>query len=250
MSLLGKVFVVTGGASGIGLATVRKLLQSSATVHSIDKSDRVLTEDSQGGTLWSYPSVDVSSRASVTQTFKQIGKRNPKLDGLVNCAGIVKQHPSSVDSDDAFKQVWNVNLSGTWNATTDFIRIVEAGKAASSKEAADVSIVNVGSMASFRGIPGIPGYVASKHAVLGLTRAWAQEWGPLGVRVNLVGPGMVKTPMTEGDGNRDVEEVSTFPTVLKPFAEPEEIADIILFLLGDSSSYITGQAIQANGGWL
>ena len=97
---------------------------------------------------------------------------------------------------------------------------------------------------------GIPGYVASKHAVLGLTRAWAQEWGSLGVRVNLVAPGVVRTAMTQPGGSADTDSMVTFPAALKPFAEPEEIARTILFFLGDASCYVTGQGLEANGGWL
>ena len=250
MSLVDKSFVVTGGASGIGLATVRKLLQLSATVHAIDKSESIPTVHDSGGKLWVYPAVDVSCRTSVNKTFRDISERSPKLSGLVNCAGIVKQHNSSTSDDDVFKQVLDVNLVGTWNVSTEFVHSVQAARKVSPTIEANVSIVNVGSMASFRGIPGIPGYVASKHAVHGLTKAWAQEWGSLGVRVNLVAPGIVRTAMTQPDGSAETDSIVTFPAALKPFAEPEEIASTIIFLLSDASSYVTGQGLQVNGGWL
>ena len=251
MSLVGKGFVVTGGASGIGLAVVRKLLQLSATVHAIDKAGTFPTQQNNSGKLWVYPAIDVASRASVSQAFKEITNRTPRLTGLVNCAGIVRQHASSTTDDDVFKQVLDVNLGGTWNVSTEFVRTVEAAKkGAESTKEADTSIVNIGSMASFRGIPGIPGYVASKHAVHGLTKAWAQEWGHLGIRVNLIGPGMVRTAMTQDGADADPNSMVTFPTALKPYAEPEEIASTVVFLLGDASSYVTGQGIEVNGGWL
>ena len=251
MSLFGKSFVVTGAASGIGLATVQKLLQHSATVHAIDKSESIPTVHDSGGKLWVYPAVDVSCRTSVNKTFRDISERSPKLSGLVNCAGIVKQHKSSTSDDDVFKQVLDVNLVGTWNVSTEFVHVVQATKKTSPAIEADVSIVNIGSTASFRGMPGIPGYVASKHAVLGLTRAWAQEWGSLGIRVNLVGPGVIRTAMTQPEGSADTDSMVTFPTALnKPFAEPEEIARTIIFFLSDASSYVTGQGLEANGGWL
>ena len=250
MSLDGKTFVVTGAASGIGRAIVKKLLELSATVHAIDKADAIPDDSNSKAKLHIHTSVDVSSRQAVEQAFGAIFSTSTKLDGLVNCAGIVRQHTSTVENDDLFRDVWEVNLGGTWNVTTQFARgfAVEGGAQASDKGAREnVSIVNIGSMASVKGLPGIPGYVASKHAVLGLTRAWAQEWGPVGVRVNLIAPGIIKTSMTAPSGTPD--DLPVIPAALRPFAEPEEVASVAAFLLSGESSYITGQVIEVNGGW-
>lgn len=250
MTLSGKTFVVTGAASGIGRAIVKKLLDLSATVHAIDKADTISDDRNSKGELHTHSSVDVSSRQEVEKAFNSIFSTSPKLDGLVNCAGIVRQHASTPDNDDLFRQVWEVNMGGTWNVSTQFAKSFEAkeGAQASDKKAgAGVSIVNIGSMASVRAFPGIPGYVASKHAVLGLTRAWAQEWGPVGVRVNLIAPGIVKTSMTTAQGAN--EDLPVFPTALRPYAEPEEISTVAVFLLSGESSYITGQVLEVNGGW-
>lgn len=250
MSLQGRSFVVTGAASGIGRATVEKLLGLSATVHAIDKADIIPDDSNSNGKLHIHSSVDVSSRQSVELAFGTIFSTSAKLDGLVNCAGIVRQHTSTVENDDLFRQVWEVNLGGTWNVSTQFAKrfaVEEGAQASGQGSGASVSIVNIGSMASVRGMPGIPGYVASKHAVLGLTRAWAQEWGPAGVRVNLIAPGIVKTPMTTPTGAAD--DLVVFPAALRPFAEPDEIASVAVFLLSGESSYVTGQVIEVNGGW-
>lgn len=250
MTLQGKVFVVTGAASGIGHAIVKKLLELSATVHAIDRADTIPDDGNCKGKLYTHSSVDVSSRQAVEQAFKAIFATSPNLDGLVNCAGIVRQHASTVESDDLFRQVWEVNLGGTWNVSTQFARsfeVKEGGQAPDRREGATVSIVNIGSMASVKGLPGIPGYVASKHAVLGLTRAWAQEWGPVGVRVNLIAPGIVKTSMTTNNGAND--DLPAIPAALRPFCDPEEIASVVTFLLSNESSYVTGQVIEVNGGW-
>ncbi|KAJ0120907.1 hypothetical protein J7T55_015645 [Diaporthe amygdali] len=250
MTLHGKSYVVTGAASGIGRAIVQKLLDLSATVHAIDKADTISDDGNSKGRLHTHNSVDVSSRQAVEQAFEAILSTSAKLDGLVNCAGIVRQHTSTVENDDLFRQVWEVNLGGTWNVSTQFARSFDVKSDAQTlaKElGATISIVNIGSMASVRGLAGIPGYVASKHAVLGLTRAWAQEWGPVGVRVNLIAPGIIKTSMTTNSGASD--DLPVFPTALKPFAQPEEIASVAAFLLSSESSYITGQIIEVNGGW-
>ncbi|KAJ4258890.1 hypothetical protein NW762_007977 [Fusarium torreyae] len=249
MSLHGKHIIVTGGASGIGLAIARKLLQASAFVHVIDRSDS-MTQDlgDQEGLLHFYPSVDISSREQVTQTFDEIAQKGSAVHGLVNCAGIVEQHPTTTDSDLAFKRVLDVNLTGTWNTTTEFMRLVKSSGDIDKKTG--VSIVNIGSTASFRGFPGIPGYVASKHAVHGLTKAWAQEFGYLGVRVNMVAPGVVITPMTKVDGSGKADDLTGIPCALDRLAHPEEIADVVHYLLGSSSTYVNGQGIEVNGGWL
>lgn len=249
MTLVGKTIVVTGGASGIGLAIVQKLLQMSASVHCIDKSDSTSTHLSdQKGKLFFYPSVDISVRGQVTQIFNEIAQKDGTIYGLVNCAGIVKQHPTEPESDADFKQVLDVNLIGTWNATTEFISLVKMTRG--TNRITNTSIVNIGSTASFRGFQGIPGYVASKHAVHGLTKAWAQEFGSLGTRVNMVAPGVVATPMTKVDGSGNADDLTGIPCAMNRVAQPEEIADVVYYLLSSSSSYVNGQGIEVNGGWL
>lgn len=115
------------------------------------------------------------------------------------------------------------------------------------------SIVNIGSSASYHGFQTLGAYTASKHAVLGLTRTWALDFARHGIRVNLVAPGGTKTPLSaaqfndaeRGDMSRDV-----YPLIpMKRFAEPEEMADAIVYLLSDEASYITGQILKVNGGW-
>ncbi|KND89157.1 3-oxoacyl-[acyl-carrier-protein] reductase FabG [Tolypocladium ophioglossoides CBS 100239] len=247
MGLSGQAFVVTGGASGIGRATVQKLLQLSATVYVLDKSTAV-TESAHNGRLFSYPGVDVSSRQDMVQIFDKISEQSPGLRGLVNCAGILAQSPTSAEGDESLKRLWSVNVLGTWIAATEFRRCLQKAPDRSSTDApgSSISIVNIGSMASLMGMVGLSGYVASKHGVLGLSRCMAQEWGPEGIRVNCVAPGGVKTPMTQGLEGLDSP---LFRAAYKQMAEPEEIADTILYLLSDKSSNISGQVIGSNGGW-
>lgn len=243
----GQAFIVTGGASGIGLATVKKLLHLGATVHVVDVSNQRLELSTSPGTLWVYPGVDVSSRDAMSKTFKEIGERSPVLRGMVNCAGIVKPTPTlgGSESDQAFKAVLDVNLMGTWNSSTEFISLV-APSSTTDTQNIWRSVVNVGSLAAFKGIQHMSAYVASKHAILGLTRTWAQEWAPHRVRVNAVAPGLIKTPLV-GNGAH-LPEGGPLASVSGRLGEPEEVADSIMFLLSDAASYVNGQMVEVSGG--
>jgi NAD(P)-dependent dehydrogenase (short-subunit alcohol dehydrogenase family) len=174
------------------------------------------------------------------------------IDGLANCAGILRTGLCSTDSmgDEAFALLWQVNVMGVWHTTTEFhdqlqkLRQLDAPRFAR----ATASVVNVGSMASVRGIAGLSAYVASKHAVHGPTRTFAQELGPTGFRVNTVAPGAVNTPMLAGQ-TADSAVNGAYHGAFKNLLEPEEIAETIVFLLGEGSSSISGQLIETNGGW-
>ncbi|VUC26614.1 unnamed protein product [Clonostachys rosea] len=256
MSFAGKLYVVTGAGSGIGKATVKKLLQQGATVHALDITE-IPAHKNMGGQQISHEQVDISSRDSVKAAMTEIWQEISDkmwLDGLVNCAGILRTttYTTSVKEDKIFDLLWKVNVMGAWHVTTEFhARLQDLRQSDASRYAkSTTSIVNVGSMASIRGIPGMAAYVASKHAVHGMTKTLAQDLGPYGYRVNTVAPGAVNTPMiaTEiQDGTCEPDRA--FKGAFKTLSEPEEIADAILFLLGDGSSSISGQLLEVNGGW-
>ncbi|KID84761.1 NAD(P)-binding domain protein [Metarhizium guizhouense ARSEF 977] len=253
MSLLGKAFIVTGGASGIGKSTVRKLLQLSAQVHVVDVASDIPAHAGLAGRQTNHANVDVASRKHVRAVFDKIAARaqeGVQLGGLVHCAGILRPTEASEAGDEYLRQLWDVNVLGTWNVNTELYRLVKASRESSAGGArvdALASIVNMGSMASVRGIPDAPGYVATKHAVLGLTRSFAQSWASVGLRVNCVAPGAVNTPMIQGMVLEDV--APAYRGALRSLIEPEEIADTVMFLLGKGSSAITGQVVEVNGGW-
>ncbi|KAH0847593.1 hypothetical protein Z517_01875 [Fonsecaea pedrosoi CBS 271.37] len=271
-SLANRAYIVTGAASGIGLATVHKLLARSATVHLLDRAasfpesiDATAKRNTASGAkVFSYPSVDVSSRPSVSQTFQTILSRTPQIDGLVNSAGICPSSGGILENDETFHKTIDVNLTGTWNVGTELLRYILAKKPKNGEKSAypwkwvpghsgACSVVNIGSSASYYGFQTLGAYVASKHAVLGLTRTWALDFAPHGVRVNLVAPGGVRTPLSQAqfdDAERGDMSREVYPLIpLKRFGEPEELADAIVFLLSDQSSYITGQILKVNGGW-
>lgn len=262
-----KAFVVTGGASGIGLATVLALTSLGATVHVIDMAPSAPAGLS-GPQIHYHGSVDVSSRPAVHEAFSKIFTQSPDVYGLVNSAGICASGTALLESDDVFRRTIDVNLGGTWNCATELLRRIQSqsqsqSKAQTSPDAVPASgrasIVNIGSSATLKGFPTLGAYCASKHAVLGLTRTWAEDFAPLGVRVNLVAPGGTDTPLTRSvlsraqanapDGGKTLAAHAVAMVPMKREGRPQEIADAIIFLLGETSSFITGQVLPVNGGY-
>lgn len=266
-----KTYVVTGGFSGIGLAIVQKLLSHGATVHALDLATDIpemITAANNKDKFFAYPDVDVGSRAVISKTFQGgIYPRSPVIDGVVSSAGIApvpNGENSPIETDERFSHVLNVNLTGTWNTVTEYLRHVLQRSSegnggggisregvswiSSSKVPEGVgSVVNVASTASMHAYPGMAAYCASKHAVLGLTRSWAKDFGPRGVRVNCVGPGGTDTPMSGAlDDNVRAAYASMVP--LGRIARPEEVADAVLFLLSPKASFINGQMVPVEGG--
>ena len=259
-SLAGRTYIVTGGASGIGLATAKKLLSLSATVHVLDRAPNPPEITGGPGKVYFYPSIDVGSRAVVAEAFKSIYEQTPDIHGLVNAAGVspsgnyaLEGDGWAIEKDSTYDHVMDVNVRGTWNTTTELLRYAVSSGKIPDKDKGGMSIVNIGSMAAVRGVPTMAAYVASKHAVLGLTRTWGLEYASQGIRVNLVSPGLIRTPLgmgaVEGGDARAAAANAVVASIpLKRVGEPEEIAGPILFLLSDESSYMIGNDLNIGGG--
>ena len=237
--------VVTGGASGIGAATVRGFHAEGASVVIIDADEeaakRLATELGTDRAL--ALTVDVSDPAKVQACIDGAEVRFGKLDVLVNSAGIRDTHSVLDLPSDRWRRVMGVNIDGVFNVSQAFVR-----KACAAERPA--AIVNVTSTAGLIGIPNRPVYVASKHAVVGLTREMAIEFAGRGIRVNAVAPGMILTPMTKSyfADPADAERIRhSMP--LGREGRPEEIAAVILFLASDDASFVTGAIIPADGGF-
>ena len=237
--------VVTGGASGIGAATVRGFHAEGASVVIIDADEeaakRLATELGTDRAL--ALTVDVSDPAKVQACIDDAEVRFGKLDVLVNSAGIRDTHSVLDLPSDRWRRVMGVNIDGVFNVSQAFVR-----KACAAERPA--AIVNVTSTAGLIGIPNRSVYVASKHAVVGLTREMAIEFAGRGIRVNAVAPGMILTPMTESyfADPADAERIRhSMP--LGREGRPEEIAAVILFLASDDASFVTGAIIPADGGF-
>jgi meso-butanediol dehydrogenase/(S,S)-butanediol dehydrogenase/diacetyl reductase len=241
----GKIVLVTGAGSGIGAACVRRLFGEGATVIAVDVSEEAVngivsefgdSDRIQGVTL------DVRDRNAAIQVVVDARKRFGALNGLINCAGI-KGVGSIVDVEpDNLHLVIAVNLEGTINMCQAYVQAVKDDKDARA-------IVNISSGAGILGVANRLPYVASKFGVSGVTRSMSPELGPFGIRVNAVAPGMTKTPFTEYmlKDPAAVERVKAAHPIGR-MGEPEEIAAVIVFLLTDDASFMTGAIVSVDGG--
>jgi 3-oxoacyl-[acyl-carrier protein] reductase len=232
-----KVVVVTGAASGIGLASADALRDAGATVVGADlhPTDGVVA-------------LDVRDSAAVDALVAATVAEHGRLDGFVNVAGIA--HLSSVveTSDDELERVLAVNLKGVyWGCRAAARAMLDAGTAG--------SIVNVASAAAYMGAPLLSCYAIAKAGVVTLTRTLAQEVGSNGIRVNAIAPGIIMTPMTMGavdpNDTAAIEERRARyarNTKLGRPGEADDIANAVLYLVSEASDFMTGQVLHPNGG--
>lgn len=240
-----RTFIITGGASGIGEATVRRAHAEGAAVVIVDSdatgATRLASELGPERSL--AVALDVSDSAQVQACIDAALARFGTLDVLVNSAGIRDTHSLEELPPERWRRVMAVNSEGVFNTAQAFVRKVRAAQR-------PAAIVNVASTAGIIGIINRPVYVASKHAVVGLTREMAIDLAPHNIRVNVVCPGMIYTPMTASyfEKPEDAERIAhSMP--LGRAGKPEEIASVILFLASDDASFVTGAVIPADGGF-
>ncbi|MFF5444349.1 SDR family NAD(P)-dependent oxidoreductase [Streptomyces sp. NPDC012888] len=242
--LTGRTALITGAASGIGRASARLLAEAGAVVHCADRDERGLAETvalitEAGGTGHAHP-LDVTDRGAVRAAVAAAGR----LDITAAIAGIM--HTSSVVDtlDEDLDRVMEVNFKGVLYACQESARAMLAARTPGS-------IITMASGAVDTAGPGLLCYSAAKAAVVQLTKTLAAEAGPHGIRVNAVAPGWVRTPMT-GRHSPEVQEqteaVMTRMAPLRRVGEAEDIAQAVLYLASDASSFMTGQILRPNGG--
>lgn len=237
-----KVAVITGGAGGLGLTMARRLLEEGASVVISDLSESAL--DAAVEAIDEGPSVTgVVARASDPHDVDRVVARTleiyGRLDVWVNNAGITRDATMRKMPVSDFDAVIDVHLRGTWLGTRAAANVM--------RDNGGGSIVNVSSISGKVGNAGQTNYSAAKAGVIGLTKAAAKEVGFAGVRVNAIQPGIINTPMTEAmPAEVRQERLKNIP--LGRFGEPEEVADVVLFLASDLSRYLTGIVIEIAGG--
>ncbi len=246
-SLEGKVAVVTGGTSGIGRALSLGLAEAGAdviaTARRQQQVDETATAIESRGRRTIRLTADVCERASLERLLTAILDSFGKVDILVNCAGIIKRAPTLDFPDEEWNNILNTNLTGTLRACQIFGRpMLERGYG---------RIVNIASLNSFVSLKEVAAYAASKAGVASLTRSLAVEWSKLGVTVNAIAPGVFRTELNAKllDSTARGQEL-LMRTPMGRFGRTEELVGAAVFLASDSSSFVTGQILAVDGGFL
>ena len=249
MSLENKVVLVTGGASGIGRASVNRLALDGAHVVVADRqvalAGEVVAEVGQAGGSAEVCELDVAEEGAAAAAVSAIVATHGRLDGAFNNAGIVGPMVKLLDIEPSeWARVLAVNLTGVFSC-------VQAEIAQMIKQESGGSIVNTASICGLVALSHAAAYNAAKHGVVGLTKSAAIEYGPKNIRVNAVCPGFIDTPMlAQGAGsNEEVLSGITGSLPIRRIAGASEVADVVAWLLSAQSSYVTGVAMPVDGGW-
>ena len=240
MLLADKVGVITGATNGIGRACVDLFLAEGATVIALDL---VGPEAPMEGVAAFYR-VDVSDPASVERAFADIRGRFDRLDFAVNNAGVTLEgEPTPEWTDTHYGRTIAINLDGVYRCMREEVAMMRPARRG--------SIVNLGSVAAMVGVPHLPAYAATKHGVVGMSKSAALQFGPDNIRTNVVCPGSTRTAMMEGVmvAKPELREHVVSVCPLRRMAEPREIAEAILWLASDRSSYVNGAVIPVDGGF-
>ena len=244
-----RVALVTGAASGIGLATAAALARDGADVALMSRTEddfgsAAASVERHGGRALAL-GVDVGDPGAVHEAFQRVERDLGPIDAVHNNAGISLVAPLVDTTDEMFDRLVRTNLAGCFHVLRESARVMQPrGRGA---------IVNTASELALIGQTGYVAYTATKGAILAMTRSAAAELCSWGIRVNSVCPGTTKTPMflAEFDGAEDPEAEfaeNAASVAMQRIAEPAEIAEVVVFLLSDRASYVTGAALVADGG--
>jgi NAD(P)-dependent dehydrogenase (short-subunit alcohol dehydrogenase family) len=240
--LAGRVAIVTGGGSGIGLATALALARLGAVTIVFDRDVSGLAGALETGAIAAARPVDVIDAMRVDAAVELVVSEYGRVDVLVNSAGILRWGGTVDTSEDDWDTVLGVNLKGTWLASRAVAAVMKRQRSG--------SIINVASNMAVKGVANQVAYSASKGGVVSLSRSMAVDLGPSGIRVNCVNPGHISTPMGDTASQRLglTEEGIRAKYPLQRIGTAEEVAETIAFLASDAASFITGTVIAVDGG--
>ncbi len=248
LDLSGRVAIVTGGASGMGEASVRLLAERGAKVLVADRNEEgaIVVAKDVGNAAEPYH-MDVTQPDECEAMVAAAREAFGGLDVAVNCAGVVDGEgiPFADTTVEHWRRILSINLDGVFYCMrAEIPPMLEAGRG---------SIINIGSIHSVTGIAGAAAYTSSKHGVLGLTRAAALAYGEQGIRVNCIGPGNMDTPMSQQAFSRPGgAEARDYVASLAPMGrlgEAWEVAEVVAFLASDAASFCTGAWFGVDGGY-
>tara|TARA_Y100000768_G_scaffold368248_1_gene332032 strand:- start:27 stop:773 length:747 start_codon:yes stop_codon:yes gene_type:complete len=245
MNLDGKIALVTGGSRGIGKEIAISLSKAGAKVmitynKQKEKADEVVDEITSLGGLASNYQMDVRSRSSVKKVILQCEKENSKLDILINSAGINKPTDFDKVTDDEWDEIFAINLKGVFICTQEALPLI--------RKSNNGSIVNIGSVSGQYGGPRTPHYAASKAGLISLSQVIARFAARDNIRCNTVAAGLISTNMADEGLKSNIVQKAAEGIILNRLGSTEEVANAVVFLASDESSYITAQTINVNGG--
>ena len=243
----GKVALVTGASSGMGLATARAFAEAGASVALADVREQLVNAEAQKLTAKGHRAIavrcDVSDDAQVAAMVDRTVAEFGRLDAAFNNAGIMARiAPTGESTREDWDRVIGINLRGVWSCMKYELRQMQRQGSG--------AIVNNASVGALTGNPGIASYIASKHGVVGLTRTAALEYVKHGIRVNAVNPGLIDTQVARDvvSGNERAYEEIAKNVPIGRAGTPEEIASAVLWLCSPGASYVVGQALTVDGG--
>jgi NAD(P)-dependent dehydrogenase (short-subunit alcohol dehydrogenase family) len=238
-----KIAIVTGGASGLGLAIAEKFVQNNIITIIIGRDKNKLDAAKNKLSELCIPvAFDLNNLSSIPAMVRELIQQHEKIDILVNNAGINLKKEFIEVTDEEFEKIIHTNVTAMFSLSREVVKyMIEKGSG---------SIVNISSMASQYGLPKVIAYSASKAAIEGMTRAMAVELSPKGVRVNCIAPGFIATAMSAKalDNDKERKDKVLSRTPMGALGMPADIGDADLFLASDSSAYITGVVLPVDGG--